>query len=67
MIVFLKINAHVYVYRICPGMHLAENSIFIAVASLLSTFDFSKARDGVGNVVEPIVDFTGFIRYATFF
>ena len=45
-------------------MHLAENSIFIAVASLLSTFDFSKARDGDGNVVEPIVDFTGFIRYA---
>lgn len=44
-------------------MHFAEAAIFLAVASILSTFDISKAKDEEGNVIEPDVDFTGFIRY----
>lgn len=50
--------------RICPGMHLADKSIFIAIASLLAVFDFSKAKDKYGGTIEPEVDYAGFIRYA---
>lgn len=30
--------------RICPGKHLAENSVFIIIASLLSMFDISPSE-----------------------
>ena len=44
-------------------MYLADNSIFLAVASILSVFEISKKQDKAGKVVEPEVDFSGFIRY----
>ncbi|KII91146.1 hypothetical protein PLICRDRAFT_51332 [Plicaturopsis crispa FD-325 SS-3] len=43
--------------RICPGMHLAEDSLFIACAMSLAVFDITKAVEN-GIVVEPIVDMT---------
>ncbi|KAH8116168.1 cytochrome P450 [Phellopilus nigrolimitatus] len=49
--------------RICPGMHLAENSIFIAVATMLSVFDISKSKDSNGIIIEPEVDYSGFISH----
>lgn len=48
--------------RICPGMFLALNSIFIGIATLLYIFDISKARDENGDEIEPVPDFRGFIR-----
>jgi len=39
--------------RICPGMNLADATIFITVASILATFDIGKPRDKDGNEVEP--------------
>ncbi len=39
--------------RICPGRHMACASMFIAIASVLSTFTLSKPVDDDGNVVEP--------------
>ncbi|KAH8118941.1 cytochrome P450 [Phellopilus nigrolimitatus] len=39
--------------RICPGRHLAMNSIFIAAASILATFDIKKAVDKDGKPVTP--------------
>ncbi|KAI0651028.1 cytochrome P450 [Trametes meyenii] len=39
--------------RICPGRHLACSSIWIAIASVLSTFTLSKPVDEDGHVVEP--------------
>ncbi|KAH8111079.1 cytochrome P450 [Phellopilus nigrolimitatus] len=36
--------------RICPGMLLAENTLFIAIASLLACFDFNKATDSNGPI-----------------
>ncbi len=39
--------------RICPGRYLAMNSMFIAVASILWTFNLEKARDKDGNEVLP--------------
>ncbi|KAF8490208.1 cytochrome P450 [Gautieria morchelliformis] len=34
-----------YGRRVCPGRHLADNSVFIAVASILKVFDITPARD----------------------
>ena len=44
-------------------MYLAENSIFLAVASILQVFEIEKAKGVDGREVTPEVDFTGFIRY----
>lgn len=42
--------------RICPGIHLANNSLRINVVNLLWGFDFSPALDEVsGEEVEPDV------------
>ncbi|KAK0462941.1 cytochrome P450 [Desarmillaria tabescens] len=38
--------------RICPGKDLAINTIKIVMASLLAVFDFGKAVDAEGNVIE---------------
>jgi len=37
--------------RICPGRYMAENSIFIAIASILHMFNISKAVDEDGNPI----------------
>lgn len=42
--------------RLCPGIHLAERNLFIAVAKLLWGFDFRPIRDAQGNYVEVNVD-----------
>lgn len=42
--------------RICPGRHLANTALFINMASLVAFFDFSKAVDEQGDVVEPKVE-----------
>lgn len=42
--------------HLCPGIHLAERSLFIAVAKLLWGFDFRPIRDAQGNYVEVNVD-----------
>ncbi|BGP32800.1 hypothetical protein JCM10296v2_004584 [Rhodotorula toruloides] len=45
--------------RICPGMHLAENSIYINIARILWAFNISKAKDAAGNDIPvDIFDFT---------
>ncbi|KAJ7928145.1 cytochrome P450 [Mycena leptocephala] len=48
--------------RICPGMHLAENSVFIAIATMLCMFRISKSIDEQSRVVDPTVEYDGFIR-----
>ncbi|KAK9784135.1 putative O-methylsterigmatocystin oxidoreductase [Seiridium cardinale] len=40
--------------RICPGMHLAENSLFITLASILWLFEIKAPLDADGN--EEFVD-----------
>jgi len=39
--------------RICPGRYMAENTIFIAIASLLKVFNFSPARNADGKELSP--------------
>ncbi|KAF8581749.1 cytochrome P450 [Ramaria rubella] len=44
-----------YGRRVCPGRHLAMNSLFIGVASVLKVFNIAPAKDIDGNniLVEP--------------
>ncbi|KIJ36847.1 hypothetical protein M422DRAFT_178866 [Sphaerobolus stellatus SS14] len=42
-----------YGRRVCPGRYMAENSLFIAVASILQNFDITPARDSSGKEVMP--------------
>ncbi|KYK57872.1 O-methylsterigmatocystin oxidoreductase [Drechmeria coniospora] len=47
-----------YGRRVCIGKHLAEASVWIVVASILSTMNIEKARDERGRDIEPKVEFT---------
>lgn len=44
--------------RICPGRHLALSSLWIIVASILSTFDIVKAKDENGKNIEASAEYT---------
>ena len=44
--------------RVCPGMHIADASIFLSVSNILAVFDISKARDASGKVIEPVIDYS---------
>jgi cytochrome P450 len=43
--------------RICPGRHLADATLFIAIASLLSVFDIKKGNGADGG--PDMYPFTG--------
>jgi len=40
--------------RVCPGMHLAERSMWRIAAKLLWAFEFSEPRDPVSGQVLPL-------------
>ncbi|THH17578.1 hypothetical protein EW146_g3259 [Bondarzewia mesenterica] len=44
--------------RVCPGLALADMSIFSNVAATLAAFDITKAVDGNGSTIEVVPDFT---------
>ncbi|ETW77757.1 cytochrome P450 monooxygenase 31 [Heterobasidion irregulare TC 32-1] len=39
--------------RICPGRHFAISAVWIAVASILATYNITKDVDADGKVIEP--------------
>jgi cytochrome P450 len=39
--------------RLCQGMHIAERSLFLAMARMLWTFNFCVAQDAQGNEMTP--------------
>ncbi|KAK7041998.1 cytochrome P450, partial [Favolaschia claudopus] len=43
--------------RICPGKHLAISMLWIAIVSILASFDVKKATDEDGNVIEPSYEY----------
>ncbi|KAJ3766786.1 cytochrome P450 [Lentinula raphanica] len=43
--------------RICPGKHMALSAMWIAITSILSVFEISKAVDENGQVIEPSMKF----------
>lgn len=42
--------------RICPGIHVAERSLFLGIARILWAFDISPAVDDAGNKIIPDQD-----------
>lgn len=42
--------------RLCPGIHLAERNLFLAISKLLWGLKFSPGVDEAGNIVEPDTD-----------
>ena len=49
--------------RICPGRHLALQTLWLAMAHVLATFRIEKPVDKDGNVMEPLEKFSnGVIR-----
>ncbi|KAF4120872.1 Cytochrome P450 [Geosmithia morbida] len=44
--------------RICVGKHLAEASVWIAIAQILSTLKIGRAVDGNGNEIIPVEELT---------
>ncbi|KAH7320425.1 cytochrome P450 [Rhizoctonia solani] len=45
--------------RICPGQHFAEASLFLAIATMLFTFNIEPAKDEQGNIIIPDARLTG--------
>ncbi|KAH6649219.1 cytochrome P450 [Chaetomium tenue] len=41
--------------RLCPGIHLAERNLFLALAKLVWAFDIGPGMDAAGEVIEPDV------------
>ena len=39
--------------RVCPGVHVAEKSLFLNIARVLWAFNISKKLDKEGNAIEP--------------
>jgi len=44
--------------RICPGRHLAKDSVWLAMVRILSMFRIEKTTDATGNMVEPNPEWT---------
>ena len=42
--------------RICPGIHLAERNLFLAIAKLIWAFDIKPGVDQAGKTIEPNFD-----------
>ncbi|KAF2636135.1 cytochrome P450 oxidoreductase, partial [Massarina eburnea CBS 473.64] len=53
--------------RICPGIHLAERNLFIAVAKLLWAFNFSEKQGTVNNISEEHGTTNGFLHSPTLY
>ncbi|KAH9950732.1 cytochrome P450 [Amylocystis lapponica] len=43
--------------RKCPGIHLVEQSLWIAMACMIATLNMKKATDEQGNAIEPEIKF----------
>jgi hypothetical protein len=44
-------------FRICPGRYLGYNSVYIALAYLISVFNMEKATTSDGQPITPAFDF----------
>lgn len=51
--------------RVCPGRHMAYDSLWLSMASLLAVFNIRKAKDSAGNDITPEAEYHyGFTWYA---
>ena len=53
-----------YGRRICPGMYLAMDNMFVTIAMSLATLNIDKKKDINGQYIEPQVEYsTSTVRY----
>jgi len=45
--------------RVCPGKHIADQNVWAAIATMLTTVHIAKARDKFGNEIDVKAEFTG--------
>jgi len=49
--------------RLCPGRHLAETNLWIAMVSILAAFNIRKKLDADGQEITPKLEFqSGLVR-----
>lgn len=53
-----SVAAFGYGRRICPGRHMSDTSLFLAVASTLAVFDIETQLDKDGNPVQMSGEYT---------
>ncbi len=53
-------------HRICPGRYFAEDSLWLAIASLLHVFAITNPDGRGGNGVKEIRWSSGLVRYVSF-
>lgn len=46
------------IFRRCPGVSLANASIYIVISNILALFKISAHKDSVGNSISPKLAFT---------
>lgn len=53
-------TSHVFGYgrRVCPGQHLADSSLWLAIAKSLAAFNIGRGLDENGREIDPITQFT---------
>ncbi|KAJ7166718.1 cytochrome P450 [Mycena filopes] len=47
-----------YGRRVCPGIHLADVSVWISIAKAVAGLTISRALDADGNPIDPVADVT---------
>jgi hypothetical protein len=52
-----KISNDFLEHRECPGQYVADTSVWIVFATILSTLTISKARDENGQEITPEIAF----------
>lgn len=66
-ITFLAYHVDYNPCRMCPGRWFAFDTMWIIVASILSSYDIMKAVDDTGNTIEPKIEYSsGLLRYFNF-
>ena len=61
-LVYTLFYIHLIIYlfssRICPGRHLADNSLYSIVSCLLAVYDIKPPVDDQGNIIKLEAEFT---------
>jgi hypothetical protein len=71
LLIALPCGRHTYTdylspHRICPGMHFAQNLVYLVVSRMITCFEIVPWASASGQLELPPLDFTiGVISYVT--
>ena len=59
----MRLSPMTLIHRICPGRHMASATLWLAMTSVLSSFDIGEGKDLSGNEIDLDAAFSdGIIR-----